>query len=263
MPTACEAYTFQGYFGFGPGSARVFEDYPYGGLAEYMTAPASSLVRIHDSIGFEAAARFGYTGTAYAALRKASVGCGQSVLVTGASGTLGIAAVILALAMGAGKIFAVARDAALLERVRQLDPRRIDTLSYGDRPMVEWVQSQTDGAGADTFIEALPTGAPASVTMEALASLRRGGHGVCIGGMSETLPLNPIWFMTRELRWSGSVWFTTAEGEDMAAMAKAGTLNLGAYLHERFALKDVNAALDFTSKRNGGFTNVVVMPGLG
>jgi alcohol dehydrogenase len=81
--------------------------------------------------------------------------------------------------------------------------------------------------------------------------------------MSETLALNPIWFMTRELRWSGSVWFTTAEGEDMAAMAKAGTLNLSVYQHERFALKDVNAALDFTSKRNGGFTNVVVMPGLG
>ena len=32
----------------------------------------------------------------------------------------------------------------------------------------------------------------------------------------------------------GSLWFTTAQGEDMAAMAHARTLNLGVFDHERF-----------------------------
>ena len=33
--TACEYYSFNGYFGFGPKSQRMFEDYPYGGMCEY------------------------------------------------------------------------------------------------------------------------------------------------------------------------------------------------------------------------------------
>ena len=44
QPINCDAYTFLGYFGFGPRSSQVFVDYPYAGFAEYMTAPATSLV---------------------------------------------------------------------------------------------------------------------------------------------------------------------------------------------------------------------------
>jgi threonine dehydrogenase-like Zn-dependent dehydrogenase len=261
-PTLCESYTFQGYFGFGPGSAKVFQDYPYGGLAEYMTAPVSSLVRLPDTVSFEAGSRFGYLGTAYAALRKADAGNGASVIVTGASGTLGLPTVLLALAMGAGRIFAVARDPVLLARVKALDPRRIETLSYGEKPLVDWVMERTQGIGADILIEALSTGASVNVTMDALHALRRGGIGVCIGGMSETMPLNPIWFMCRGLRWCGSVWFSTAEGEDMAAMADAGALDLSQFEHRRFALADANQALNSFDATHGGFANVVVMPTL-
>ena len=70
----------------------------------------------------------------------------------------------------------------------------------------------------------------------------------------------PIWFMTRGLRWLGSVWFSTAEGEDMAAMADAGVLDLSQFEHRRFALEDANAALHGFDGDAGGFTNVVVMP---
>jgi alcohol dehydrogenase len=260
--TLCESYTFQGYFGFGPGSAKIFEDYPYGGLADYMTAPVSSLVRLAPSITFEAGARFGYLGTAYAALRKAGAGSGASVIITGATGTLGVSAVLIALGMGVGKIFAVARNPTLLARVRALDPRRIAVLSYGEQPLVEWVKEETRGVGADILIEALSTGAAANVTMDGLHALRRGGTGVCIGGMSDTLPLNPIWFLTRGLRWWGSVWFSTSEGEDMAAMADAGVLDLSKFEQRRFALADANRALSAFNANSGGFANVVVMPEL-
>ncbi|GAA0771466.1 alcohol dehydrogenase catalytic domain-containing protein [Ideonella azotifigens] len=40
----CTYYTFNGYFGFSEKSLAIFKDYPYGGLAEYMTAPQYSLV---------------------------------------------------------------------------------------------------------------------------------------------------------------------------------------------------------------------------
>src|SRR3546814_1356355 len=37
----------------------VLEDYPYGGLAEYMIAPQYALVKLPDNVSFEAGARFG------------------------------------------------------------------------------------------------------------------------------------------------------------------------------------------------------------
>jgi NADPH:quinone reductase-like Zn-dependent oxidoreductase len=39
--------------------------YPYGGLSQFITAPASALVKLPGNVSFEAAARFGYFGTAY------------------------------------------------------------------------------------------------------------------------------------------------------------------------------------------------------
>jgi alcohol dehydrogenase len=260
-PTACQSVTFQGYFGFGPGSAQVFEHYPNGGLAEYIVVPARALVKLPESISFEAGARFGYLGTAYAALRKANAGPGMSVIITGATGTLGVGAVLLALAMGVTRIFAVARRPAVLERIREWDSRRISVLSYGTEPLEAWVRDQTDGIGADAMIEALPTGAPATVTMDALKSLRRGGRGVCIGGMSETLPIDTVWFMCTMLQWIGSVWFSVAEGEDMAAMANAGTLDLSPYEHHRWPLHDVNKLMASLEGRESGLANFVVMPG--
>ena len=42
----CDAYTFMGYFSFGPEGQRLFDAYPYGGLAEYLTAPQRNLVKL-------------------------------------------------------------------------------------------------------------------------------------------------------------------------------------------------------------------------
>jgi D-arabinose 1-dehydrogenase-like Zn-dependent alcohol dehydrogenase len=82
----CPQFTFQGYFGR---SQDIMRAYPYGGLAQYITAPATALVRLPDSVTFEAAARFGYFGTAYAAMRKIGVGPGQSLLIKASPGSSG------------------------------------------------------------------------------------------------------------------------------------------------------------------------------
>ncbi|MFZ0072087.1 MAG: alcohol dehydrogenase catalytic domain-containing protein, partial [Xanthobacteraceae bacterium] len=93
----CPKFTLQGYFGR---SLEIMKDYPYGGLAQFITAPASAIVRLPDNLTFNEAARFGYLGTAYSALKKLGVGPGRSVLINGISGMLGLCAVLLALAMG-------------------------------------------------------------------------------------------------------------------------------------------------------------------
>ncbi|MCQ9146158.1 alcohol dehydrogenase catalytic domain-containing protein [Ochrobactrum sp. BTU2] len=259
QPINCDAYTFLGYFGFGPRSEELFQDYPYAGFAEYMTAPASSLVNIPDSVSYEAAARTGYLGTAYSALRKAGARSGQTVIISGATGTLGLGAVLSALAMGVTRIFAVARNRELLERVRNLAPGRIEVLSAGTKPLGDWVRQHTDGLGADIFIDAVGPGAPHALSLEGIGALRRGGRMVDIGGMSEPLPLEMFRLMCFQISVIGSLWFDVSEGEDMMRMAQAGTLDLSVFEHRTFSLDQIGEALDAVDNRAGGFSNVVVM----
>ena len=258
----CPNFTFQGYFGR---SQDIMRAYPYGGLSQFITAPAAALVRLPDNVSFEAAARFGYFGTAYAAMRKIGVGPGQSLLINGIGGQLGLCAALLALAMGATKILGTGRNAALLDRVKALAPQRIDTLAVANTaaqpdPLVAWAKASTDGYGVDGAIDCLPPGAPASAMMRALYCLRRGGRAVNVGAVIETLPVNAFWLMTNRIGLQGSVWFTTAEGEDMAAMAGSGTLNLSMLEHRVSPLSKVNEALAGMDDRDGGFTNFVIDP---
>jgi alcohol dehydrogenase len=263
QPLDCPSFTLQGYFGR---SQQIMHAYPYGGLAQFITAPVSALVKLPDNVGFAAAARFGYFGTAYSAMRKIGAGPGQTLLINGISGQLGLNAALLALAMGTTKILGTGRNAVLLERVRALGPGRIEVLPVTDAPkrdldpLVAWAKQATDGHGVDGMIDCLPPGAPASAMMRALFCLRRGGRAVNVGAVLETLPLNAFWMMTNRIGLQGSVWFTTAEGEDMAAMAGAGTLNLAALDHRVSPLSKINEVLDSMDRRDGGFTNFVIDP---
>jgi D-arabinose 1-dehydrogenase-like Zn-dependent alcohol dehydrogenase len=270
----CPSWTLQGYFGR---SQDIMRAYPYGGLAQFITAPATALVKLPDTMSFEAAARLGYLGTAYAAMKRIDTGPGRSLLINGISGQLGLNAAQLALAMGVTKIFGTGRNQALLDRVRALAPGRIDVLSVtatppspangggkggGSQPdpLVAWIKAATEGHGVDGMIDCLPPGAPASAMMRALYCLRRGGRAVNVGAVMETLPINAFWLMTNRIGLQGSVWFTTGEGEEMAAMAGAGTLDLSALEHRVSPLSKVNEVLAGMDDRDGGFTNFVIDP---
>ena len=76
--------------------------------------------------------------------------------------------------------------------------------------------------------------------MRALFTLRRGGRAANVGAVMEMLPINAFWLMTNRIGLQGSVWFTTGEGEDMAAMVAAGTLDLSALEHRISPLSQVN-----------------------
>jgi alcohol dehydrogenase len=262
-PLDCPSFTLQGYFGR---SQEIMRAYPYGGLAQFITAPVTSLVKLPDNVGFEAAARLGYFGTAYSALRKLGAGPGRTLLINGISGQLGLNAALLALAVGATKILGTGRNVALLERVKNLAPERIEVFSVPEAkpgptdPLVAWAKKESDGYGVDAMLDCLPPGAPAAAILRALFCLRRGGQALNVGAVLETLPLNAFWMMTNRIGIGGSVWFTTAEGEDMAAMAGAGTLNLSVLEHRVSPLSKVNEVLAGMDQRDGGFTNFVIDP---
>lgn len=257
----CDAYTFMGYFAFGPGGQRLFDAYPYGGLAEYLTAPQRNLVKLPDSVSFEEGARFGYLGTAYSALRKAGAGPGRTVLIDGISGTLGLGACLNSLALGATKILGTGRNADLLSDVKAIAPDRIEVLPAGQTDLRDWVLDKNDGHGADIVIDALGPGAPAESFLHAVSSLCRGGVAVDIGGMMERPALDLFSMMCSQNSLIGSLWFSTGEAQEMADLAGSGALDLSVFEHHVFPLEEINEALDEgLPARHGGFSNFIAAP---
>ncbi|MEU0265108.1 alcohol dehydrogenase catalytic domain-containing protein [Nocardioides sp. NPDC006303] len=259
---ACEHMALNGYLGSGAKSPESMGDYPHGGFAEYMTAPPYSLVRLPDSLSFETAARWGYLGTGYAALRRANVDMTTSVLINGISGTLGVGIALFALALGAPRILGVGRNVERLEKIKALAPDRIHVHSTvdSDQSIADWARSVTDGAGADVVIDALSTGSPAKAFLAAAAALSRGGTHVNVGGVIEEVALSPLAVMNFDQTYVGNMWFTPEQGQEMADLAASGLVNLDLFEHAKFSLEGVNDAIATIEERNGGWSNFVVTP---
>jgi NADPH2:quinone reductase len=97
-----------GVAGFKPGD-RVIGAAGCGGFAAKIAVPAAKCTPIPDAMPFTEAAAFGFTyGTSYYALKvRGLLEAGETVLVLGAAGGVGVAAIELAKAMGATVIGAV------------------------------------------------------------------------------------------------------------------------------------------------------------
>ena len=256
----CADAALRGYFGFTPEGAALLDDYPYGGLAEYLTASPRSLVRLPPAVTFEQGARWGYLATSFAALRLGGAGAGSWIAINGVTGTLGVGAVLLALAMGATRILGWGRNRPVLERLQALAPRRVATLALGERPLAPWVRERTAGLGVDLLLDCTGRGGPAAPVAEAQGAVKRGGATVNIGALAEPLALNPTQFMTSRMRYRGSNWFSNEEAALMAEMAETGVLDLSPWIPRIYPLDGVNQALADIKERPGGFVNMVVAP---
>lgn len=256
----CRYFTLNGYFSTSTDGQRIFDLYPYGGFCEFMTAPQHALVKLPDNVSFEQAGRFGYIGTAYNALRHAEMGPGKVALVDGVTGTLGVASVKLCLAAGVSRVLGTGRSEELLERVKAIDPKRVEVLHLGDKSTAEWAMSLTGAEGADFVISALGARAPVETMLDSMRGVRRGGTVVNIGGVAGDVPIDAKWLMDEQVQLVGSNWFSAAQGQEVAQMAATGALDLSYLEHVRFSLEEVNEAINSLADRRGGFSNYLVTP---
>lgn len=93
----CELSCLRGCFAQTERAAQLLDQQAIGALAQYVPAAATAVVPLPESIDLPTAARFGYLGTSFAGLATAGLGPGRSLLVNGVTGTLGVAAVAIAL----------------------------------------------------------------------------------------------------------------------------------------------------------------------
>ncbi|HXW39243.1 MAG TPA: NADPH:quinone oxidoreductase family protein, partial [Acidimicrobiales bacterium] len=166
--------------------ARVFGSTMVGAFAEEIVVPARSLTRTPPAVGDRIAAAFGVAyRTAYSVLRStANLQGGEELIVLGAGGGVGTAAVQLGAHMGA-TVTAVASTAEKLEAARSCGAHRLIQHGVGDL--------------RQAFREALPEGADVVVdpvggdlAEPALRALRWGGRFVTVGYASGTIPRIPL-----------------------------------------------------------------------
>ena len=119
-----------------------------GAFAEEIVVPAAKVVRIPDSMPFEVAAGFAIVyGTSYYALKqRAALKAGETLLVLGAAGGVGLAAVELGRAMGATVIAAASSP----EKLAMAKEHGADAgIDYAQEDLKARVKALTDGHGAD------------------------------------------------------------------------------------------------------------------
>ena len=123
-----------------------------GGLAEQVLAKPESIRIIPDNMDFKTAAGFAmvYTTSYYALKQRANLQPGETLLVLGASGGVGLSAVELGKVMGA-RVIAAASNEDKLDFVRQFHPDA--TINYGDGELKEKVKDLTEGRGADVIYD--------------------------------------------------------------------------------------------------------------
>ncbi len=158
----------------------------FGAFAEEVVVAAQALARIPDGIDDRTAAAFGVAHrTAYHTLRSvARIHPGDAVVVLGAGGGVGLAAVQLGTALGAD-VTAVASSAEKLDAAA----------SYGAKHLINHRSGDLRAALRD----AVPEGANAVIdpvggdlSEPALRSLQRGGRFITIGYASGVIPRIPL-----------------------------------------------------------------------
>ena len=163
------------------GGARI------GGLSEFAVTPAAGLRRKPERLSFSQAAGYGTAYiTAYVALvRRAQLEPGEWVLVHGAAGGVGLAAVDLAKVLGARVIAASASDEKLAVVAAEYAPDATVNVTNGFR---ERVKEITGGHGADVIYD--PVGG--DIFDESVRCIAFNGRLLSIGFTSGRLPVLPV-----------------------------------------------------------------------
>jgi NADPH2:quinone reductase len=176
----------EGVDAFQPGD-RVMTAGMTGAFAEKLCRPARDLTLMPDNMPFETAAGFLVTyGTSYYALKqRAQLQAGETLLVLGAAGGVGLAAVDLGSAMGAKVIAAASSEEKLDLACRTGASLRVN---YNEQPMKETVKSLTDGQGANVVYD--PVGG--ELSEQALRATAWDGRFLVIGFASGTIPKIPL-----------------------------------------------------------------------
>ncbi len=221
--------------------------------SELAAVPEANLVPVPEGVDWETAAAAPLVfGTAWRMLAtRAGLRPGETVLVLGASGGVGHAAVQIAKHAGA-EVVATASTSGKLEHARELGADHV--VDYESTDFADEVRELTGRRGVDVVVDHVG----AATWKRSLASLAKGGRLVTCGATTGASPETDI----RRVFWNqltvvGSTMATPGEVDDVLALVWDGTL-----------VPHVRATLPMSETARGhelledreGFGKVVVVP---
>jgi NADPH2:quinone reductase len=171
---------------FRPGDRVCCEDW-FGGFAERMAVKESSVASLPANVDFNTASTilYAYLTPWYALIDRAELKAGETVLVTGAAGGLGLAFVQLAHVLGA-RVIAVVGSAAKADIVRDFGADEV--IDHSREDVRERVKAITNGEGVDVCVDNV-----GGKLFDTLARLMRwNGRLLPIGFTSGEVPSLPM-----------------------------------------------------------------------
>jgi propanol-preferring alcohol dehydrogenase len=222
-------------------SGAMMGKYRDGGYAEFVVMPARSVFHLPTEIPFDQGAiLMCSSATSLHALNKARLRPGETVAVFGVGG-LGLSAIQLARAFGAGEVFGVDIKPAKLERGARLGATPVN--AAGGDP-VEEIRRLTDGRGVDVALELI--GSPLTMR-QAVSCLAIQGRAALAGITEKTFEISPYGeVLNKEPEIIGVSDHLAQELPLLLEWTRRGTLDLSGVVTRTVPLDEnaVNAALD-------------------
>lgn len=212
-----------------------------GGYAEFIVLPARSVFNLPDEIPFEhGAIMMCSSATSLHALNKARMKPGESVAIFGTGG-LGLSAIQLAKALGAGEVFAVDIRPNKLDFAKSLGAVPIDARVNDP---VKLIRDRTGGRGVDVALELI--GLPLTMD-QSVRSLAKQGRAALVGITERNFEVSPYHeLINREAEIIGVSDHLATEIPLLLEFARTGKLNLSSVVTRTVPLdaKAINDVLD-------------------
>jgi alcohol dehydrogenase len=190
---------------------------------------------------------------------------GETVLVSGATGNFGSAAVAVALAMGAALVVAPGRNETVLvdlvrrfgERVR---PVKLSGNEHDDREQMK----RAAGGAIDCVFDIMPPSVSPTVVRAAVMTVRPYGRVVLMGGVGMLggpgLELPYSWIMRNCITIHGVWMYPPDAATRLIALVRSGLLRLDHYETTAFDLDHANEAVAHAAANAGPFKMTVIRP---
>ena len=256
-----------GVMGFSPGDA-VIALVGWGGMAEYVVTPASKCASMPDGMPFDQAAAFIFTyGTTYHALKqRAALKTGETLLVLGAAGGVGLSAVELGRAMGA-RVVAAASSEEKVELAKAhgasvgIVYRRGPFDKDGTKALSAQFKEATAPGGADVIYDAVG----GDYAQAALRAIAWQGRFLVVGFPAgiPSIPLNLV--LLKGCQIVGVFWgsFTDREAEtnrdnNRELMALYASGEIKPHVSKRYSLAEAGQGISDLAERRA-LGKIVVM----
>ena len=258
----CAAHSMIGHAVFGPEAMPLYERYHNGGLAEFVVVPVANLDPLPDGVSFELGAKVHDFANAIRALKLAELGPNSTIILTAATGAMGVATVALAHRFGMPRIIAIGRDAERLAAVAALEPELVRTVVMTEEDTLQSLSGKIraiEPAGAHAAIDFFPGGKGTSFIF---GGLRTGGRIVHMGVNPEPLVIPPAAFSANCITFVGTRNGTRKDAHDALQLLALEPSRYDKLISHRFTLDEAHRARDIFVDRSEPMWMGVVKPEL-